>query len=676
MKMKPRHLPVFALPLGIIGFFVRYWLLTGGLDSRELIIPEHPANILSFVLLPTTFGVFYLMLKPLTGKPAHKQLFPKSLLALFGALAAAAGLLITLLFSTQPTINYIFGVAAALGVAAGGILQFTKKRPNVFCHGIVALYMMLHLIFQYKQWSAEPELQEYFFPLLACIFVMLTAYHRTCLDNLSGSRKWFAFFNYGSVFLCLTSLYSENWLFYLSLGLWCFTNGCSLTPCKEMALPKDVQFCLNKLKDAGFDAYVVGGCVRDSLLGLVPDDYDMCTNAKPEEIAKVFQKQELVRNGEKHGTIGVVLEKKVYEITTFRTEGGYSDSRHPDWVEFVPDLEQDLARRDFTVNAMAYTPDTGYIDLFGGQQDLQQGSLRTVGNPKTRFKEDALRILRGVRFAVRFDLMIEKKTLQAMTELAPLMDKLAKERVFAELCKLLPQINAQQLLQFEPIITQVIPELKPTVDFRQHSPHHAYDVYTHTAYVVEKLPEDLCLRFAGLLHDISKPAVFTQDAEGRGHFYGHAQAGAQAADRVLGALRAPTALRQQVALLIEHHMTPIEADKKLLKRRLRQFGAETLNQLLCLQKADFYSKGVDEQSETDFAAIDRLLKEILAEDACLTVKDLAVSGKDLLALGVAAGPAIGECLEHLLDLVQDEEVPNEHSALLHRAKLYFNKENA
>lgn len=674
MKFKPKWIPFLSVAAGAIGLFVQVWLFGAGVDGRGLLRPEHPANILSFVVLALTLGALFLCLQPLTGKPAYEKLFPKSGLPLLGAVVGAAGILYTVLsdLSLQQnrltTLCSIAGVLAVLGMILGSVLRFRGKKPQVLCHGFVALYLMVFLICRYRQWSTEPELQRYLFPLLACVFLMLTAYHRAALDNLTGSRRWFVFFNYSSVFLCLTALGNENKLFYFGFALWCLANSCSLTPEKEMKLPKNVRFCLKKLEEYGFEGYVVGGCVRDALLGLEPQDHDMCTDATPKEIAQIFKKQELVRNGEKHGTIGVVLGGQVYEITTFRTEGTYSDGRHPDSVEFVRDLREDLSRRDFTINAMAYSPKTGFIDLFGGQQDLQDGILRTVGEPEKRFTEDALRILRGVRFAVRFDLMVEPKTLQAMTKLAPLMDKLAKERVYTELCKLLPLINAQQLLQFEPIITQAIPELKSTVGFDQRSPHHAYDVYTHTAYVVEALPADLTLRFAGLLHDISKPEVFTQDENGRGHFYEHAQKGAQAANEVLTALRVPTNLRQQVVLLIEHHMTPIEANKRLLKRRIRQLGMDTLQQLLTLQKADFCSKGVEETSETDFTEIDRLLAEIAQEDACLTIKDLAVNGNDLLELGVEAGPAIGQCLEHLLDLVQDEEIPNQREALLSRVE--------
>ena len=341
-----------------------------------------------------------------------------------------------------------------------------------------------------------------------------------------------------------------------------------------MKLPEQVLTCIHTLEEAGYAAYCVGGCVRDSLLGLTPHDYDLCTNATPDQIAALFSHHTLVRSGEKHGTIGVVFEKNVYEITTFRTEGGYQDSRHPDWVRFVPTVQEDLSRRDFTVNAMAYNPKEGLVDPFGGQDDLQNKILRAVGEPSLRFTEDALRILRGVRFALRFHLTAEPKTQEAMFRLTPLMDKLARERVFDELCKLLPLVTAQDLLQYRSVITQVIPELSQSVDFDQHSPHHAYDVFTHTAYVVENTPPQLPLRLAALLHDVAKPVVFTQDENGRGHFKGHAGVGAQMADEILRRLKAPNALREQVVFLIERHMLPLEPDRKLLRRRLGKFGVE------------------------------------------------------------------------------------------------------
>ena len=437
-----------------------------------------------------------------------------------------------------------------------------------------------------------------------------------------------------------------------------------------MFLPKSVLLCMQALEQAGFEAFAVGGCVRDSLLGLTPHDYDLCTNALPAETAALFPGYTLVRSGEKHGTIGVVVEGEVIEITTFRTEGGYQDSRHPDWVRFVSSIEEDLSRRDFTVNAMAYNPVCGYVDPFGGKDDLQNKILRTVGDPQARFSEDALRILRGVRFGVRFRLTAESATLQAMRALAPLMDKLARERVFDELCKLLPLVKAKDLLTYSDILTQVVPPLAPCVGFEQRNPHHKYDVYTHTAQVVDSVPGDLAIRWAALLHDCGKPDTFFLDENGRGHFHGHAKISAEKADALLLSLKAPTALRERVVFLIAHHMTELTADKKLLRRRLGKYGVEATFQLLALQEADLSGKGTEEENEV-FAQVRCLMEEILAEKACLTVQDLALDGRDLLALGFPADKILGRCLSYLLEQVQDEVIPNEKAALLERANAFL-----
>lgn len=441
-----------------------------------------------------------------------------------------------------------------------------------------------------------------------------------------------------------------------------------------MYLPESVLQCIHALESAGFEAYAVGGCVRDSLLGLTPNDYDLCTNATPAQIAALFSGHTLIRSGEKHGTIGVVLDGAVYEITTFRKEGGYQDSRHPDWVEFVPDIREDLARRDFTINAMAYHPKTGYIDPFGGQQDLENKVLRAVGHAPTRFQEDALRILRGVRFAVRFGLTPERTTMDAMLSLAPLMDQLAKERIFQELCGLLPVIRARELIVFAPILTQVLPALAPCVSFQQHSRHHKYDVFTHTAYVVEDTPPVLPLRWAALLHDTGKPVTFSMDETGNGHFLGHAQVSAQIADETLLQLKAPTALREQVVFLISHHMTKLEPDRKLLRRRLGKWGTDMTRMLLQLQQADMGGKGVlNPQDMGQFALIHKEIDRVLAEEACFSVKDLAINGNHLLELGFAPGKGIGACLQCLLEQVQQELIPNEPSALLQAAVNYKQK---
>ena len=434
-----------------------------------------------------------------------------------------------------------------------------------------------------------------------------------------------------------------------------------------MKLPEYVADCIRRLESAGFAAYAVGGCVRDALLGIEPHDYDLCTAASPEQTQAVFEHEKLVLAGVKHGTVGIITPGGVVETTTFRTEGGYADSRHPDWVQFVPTVEKDLARRDFTVNAMAWSPTRGLADPFGGRSDLKNRILRAVGDPERRFREDALRILRGVRFAVRFRLTVEANTEAAMFRFAPLMDKLARERVFDELCKLLPLVTAEDLIRFAPVLTAVIPELAPMVGFDQHSPHHAYDIYTHTAHVVANTPPDPVLRWAALLHDTGKVPTFTRDETGRGHFYGHAKESASIADRVLRRLKAPTDLREQVTELISLHMTRLEPEKKVLRRWLGRLGPETIDRLLTFQKADMVSKGISKDSEmSQHLHLRSLVAEVQAEDACLGLRDLAVNGNDLMALGYE-GKAIGDCLSKLLDAVLDERLPNDREVLLAEA---------
>ena len=432
-----------------------------------------------------------------------------------------------------------------------------------------------------------------------------------------------------------------------------------------MYLPENALYCIHLLEEAGYRCYAVGGCVRDALLGLQPHDYDLCTSAPPEQIKQIFAAFPQIHAGEKHGTIGIIFPgSEVYEITTFRTEGAYKDSRHPDWVEFVTDITKDLARRDFTVNAMAYNPKEGFIDPFGGQADLKTKTLRAVGEPRLRFTEDALRILRGVRFCATYQLQPEEQTRQAMCQLAPLMEHLARERVFDELCRLLLHIQPRHMTQFAPIITQLIPELASAIGFEQHNPHHIYDVYTHTAYVLGAVAPQLPLRWAALLHDAGKTATFTQDEQGCGHFYGHAAVSADIADTVLRRLKAPTALRQQVVLLVKLHMTPIQPERKTVRRWMSRLGEENLQQLLLLQQADIGGKA---ESATDdrFRQIRELMEQIRAENACLHLKDLALSGHDLMALGYQ-GPAIGQTLNALLEAVLNEEAENTKQALLRR----------
>ena len=427
-----------------------------------------------------------------------------------------------------------------------------------------------------------------------------------------------------------------------------------------MYIPNSVLELINTLEEAGFETWVVGGCVRDHLMGNVPHDYDCCTAAEPEAMQALFADRQLVLAGLKHGTVGVVTEAGVVEITTFRTEGGYLDSRHPDWVKFVPDVKEDLARRDFTVNAMAYSPRRGLCDPFGGQADLKNGLLRAVGDPVLRFREDALRILRGLRFAARFGFQIEEATRTAMhTEIAGL-DTLARERVLTELEGFLLAATARDILDGAELLCRIIPELAPQLGFDQKNPHHEHDIFTHTAMVVERAPKEPILRMAALLHDLGKPATFSLDEKGVGHFYGHAGLGAKMAEDILRRLKCSNALRDEVTWLIAHHMDRFSCEEKSARRCLSKHGLPRMERLTRLQMADFGGK-VDDGDLDEWL---RLLREVDAREGALTLKTLAVKGKDLIGLGIAPGKQVGELLNRLLSMVHAGELPNQREALL------------
>ena len=436
----------------------------------------------------------------------------------------------------------------------------------------------------------------------------------------------------------------------------------------DIYLPPWVARCVEALEQAGFAAYAVGGCVRDACLNRVPNDYDLCTQALPEQTQQVFRDRKLVLAGLKHGTVGVITEGGVVEITTFRSEGSYADGRHPDWVRFVDQIDQDLSRRDFTVNAMAWSPSRGLADPFGGREDLQKGILRAVGDPEQRFREDALRILRGLRFAARFHLEIEENTLAAMEKTGPLMDCLARERVFEELNQLLPLAGRDGLIKSASILACAIPEISPMIGFDQRNPHHAYDLYTHTAWVVSQVPADPVLRWAALLHDVGKVATFTLDDQQCGHFYGHDQMGGDMADAILRRLKAPTALREQAVTLIKNHMNPLPDSRKALRRRISRLGWELTEKLWHLQRADLCSKGLCVNQELQrFQRVYQEIEEIRREDSCLSLRDLQVDGNDLKALGLS-GKAIGNTLNALFSQVLDEQLPNSREALLEQVK--------
>ncbi len=433
-------------------------------------------------------------------------------------------------------------------------------------------------------------------------------------------------------------------------------------------LPAHAARAIAQLEDAGFETWAVGGCVRDSLRGAAPHDWDLCTAARPEQMQAVFAGERVLETGAKHGTLTLLTDGGPLEITTFRADGGYSDGRHPDGVRFVAHIEDDLARRDFTVGAMAWHPERGLCDPFGGLDDLQEGVLRAVGDPDARFQEDALRILRAVRFASQLGFAVEPETAAAMRRQLARLDCVAAERVRAELTGLLCGRFAQRaLLAFRDVIGYVLPELVPMFDCDQQNPHHKYDVWEHSVRAAGQVPAEPALRWAMLLHDCGKPACKTVDERGVGHFYGHPKASHAIAEPLLHRLRFSAEETGRILLLVEQHDRPLGDSPKLVRRRLCQIGEARFRDLLALKKGDAVGQGTHPEDIAWLCGIAQLLEEVLAADACFSLRQLAVNGNDMVSLGLS-GPAVGEMLRALLDAVIDGQADNTRDALLRRAR--------
>lgn len=442
-----------------------------------------------------------------------------------------------------------------------------------------------------------------------------------------------------------------------------------------LRIPEHVQQLLAALRAAGYEACPVGGCVRDSLMGREPADWDICTAALPEQTRAVFANRRLLETGVRHGTVAVMTAGGPVEITTYRTDGDYLDGRHPRCVEFVPSLAQDLARRDFTINAMALAPDGRIVDPFGGQADLAAGIIRCVGEPSRRFQEDALRILRALRFAAKLDFVLDPATAQWLERDRMLLDKVSRERVFSELMGLLMGPGAGRVLrEHAPVIFAVIPELAPTAGFDQRNPYHIHDIWTHTTMAVDAAAPDPELRLTMLLHDIAKPRCFFTDEAGVGHFHGHAQIGAEMAEDILHRLRCSHALCRGVTELIAWHDMPPPQSPRAARRLLAKVGESGYRRLIACWRADCADRAPEVRARNG-AYVDRaeaLLEEILrGPEPCFDIKSLAVNGRDILALGVPEGPAVGEILQKLFEEVLDGTTPNERQFLLDRAAGYL-----
>lgn len=442
-------------------------------------------------------------------------------------------------------------------------------------------------------------------------------------------------------------------------------------------IPPAVEKIIRTLNQSGYEAYAVGGCVRDTLLGRIPHDWDICTSALPEQTIAAFPSHRIYTVGIQHGTVVLPLEGENYEITTFRTDGAYSDHRHPDEVRFVRSLRADLERRDLTINAMAYHPDLGFQDFFDGQEDLKKGIIRCVGKAEERFEEDGLRILRTLRFAARYGFSIAPETKQAVLKKAPLLRCIAGERLWTELQGFLAGQGVGSLLnEYRSVFAQFIPELLPMFECPQHNPHHCFDVWGHTCRAVELGHGDGVLGFVLLMHDSGKPACRTTDALGIDHFYGHPDRSSELAASVLERFHADNQTRETVDLLIRWHDRCREPYRRGAKKLLAELGLERAHLLFQIIEADSRAQAPETIAEK-LAVLDRwkaLVAQLEAENACLHVRDLAISGRDLIALGYRPGPAMGRELNQLLSQVLADEVPNEREALLQCLKEFPDSE--
>ncbi len=432
-------------------------------------------------------------------------------------------------------------------------------------------------------------------------------------------------------------------------------------------MPQEVRWVLSTLNGAGFEAYAVGGCVRDTLRGVAAQDWDLCTSALPQQVRSCFPGVRVLETGLRHGTVTLRLEGGQYEVTTFRADGPYSDGRRPDSVAFVPHLAEDLARRDLTVNAMAMDLHGGIHDPFGGQADLANRTLRCVGDPDRRFQEDGLRLMRCLRFAATLNYAIEPRTAAALERNLPMLDHVAAERIQAELSKLLLGGNCAAVLREHPaVFCRFWPQLAPLVTLEQRTPWHRWGGWEHTLHALAAAPEDLTLRLAVLLHDVGKPGSKTTDQAGQDHFYGHAKLGAQLAQAMLQALKYDNATQQRVVLLVRRHDVPIEDTEKSVRRWLGRLGPEVFFQLLELKRCDAIGQDRPHVPQR-LAHIQRLrdlARQVIDQGQCFSLRDLAVDGRDVLAAGVPAGPAVGRALGELLDQVISGALPNERQALL------------
>ncbi len=438
----------------------------------------------------------------------------------------------------------------------------------------------------------------------------------------------------------------------------------------RIRLPEHVTYILHTLRDAGFEGYAVGGCVRDALLGREPQDWDITTNARPLQVKELFG--HTIDTGLQHGTVTVMLDHVGYEVTTYRIDGEYEDGRHPKEVSFTRNLKEDLKRRDFTINAMAYNETEGLVDLFEGKKDLERGIIRCVGDPAMRFSEDALRMMRAIRFSAQLGFTVDEGTLEAVHELSGTIKKISAERIQTELLKTLVSAHPDAVRSFYEtgLSAYFLPELDAMMETEQNNPHHCYSVGEHTLHSLSFVEPDKVLRLAMLLHDVAKPQCKTTDEAGIHHFHGHPARGADMARAILRRLKLDNDTIARVTQLIRWHDDNPSLSRRSVRRAVHRVGVAQYPDLFAVKRADILAQS-DYKRQEKLQYVDKyeaFYRQILEKKECLCIRDLAVNGADLLAVGVPQGRQIGECLEQLLELVLEQPEKNTREYLLEQVQ--------
>lgn len=436
-------------------------------------------------------------------------------------------------------------------------------------------------------------------------------------------------------------------------------------------LPEKVTYIINTIMEAGYEAYAVGGCIRDSILDRIPDDWDITTSASPYQIKELFK--HTIDTGLKHGTVTVMVDREGFEVTTYRIDGTYEDGRHPKDVMFTASLVEDLKRRDFTINAMAYNNASGLVDIFGGMADLKDKIIRCVGSPEKRFTEDALRIMRAVRFSAQLGYEIEPKTKAALMEFAPRLICISSERIQAELVKLVTSPHPENFkIAYETGITKVIlPEFDVCMETEQNNPHHCYNVGEHILKSMQKISPDKILRLAMLFHDIGKPETITVDDQGICHFHGHQAVSEEITLKILKRLKFDNYTIGMVTKLVRYHDYEVEAKEKNVRRAVMKIGEDIFPLLFQIKEADLEAQStyLQEEKKEKLKAVQRVYEQVAAKGQCVSLKTLAVTGKDLISeADMLSGPEIGKVLHQLLDIVIEDPEQNERENLLKLAR--------